>query len=138
MKLCNCVSLPSRQFFLCGVRLAFGIWLLYVGRTKWFAFGPENFVAMINTEFDKTWSPHALNTLLAWLIIIAEPVLGLLLLSGKCPRNVWTLTALLMFMLVIGQTILMKPDVINNWQYFLLALACAAWSGPPEDCQPTA
>ena len=42
----------------------------------------------------------------------------------------WSLTALLMFLLTIGQTILMKPDVIANWQYTVLVLACAALSGP--------
>ncbi len=88
------------------------------------------FVGMITGEFDKTWSPHALNVFLAWLIMIAEPVLAVLILSGKKARCVWTLTALLMFLLTIGQTILMKPDVIANWQYLVLVLVCAALSDP--------
>ena len=42
----------------------------------------------------------------------------------------WTLTSLLMFLLTIGQTILMKPDVIDNWQFLILVLVCAALSDP--------
>ena len=94
--------------------------------------GPGMFVSSITAEFDKTWSPHILNVLLAWLIMIAEPVLAVLILSGKKARKVWTLTSLLMFLLTFGQTILMKPDVIANWQYLVLALLCAALSDPDE------
>ena len=71
-----------------------------------------------------------MNVLLAWLIMIAEPGLAVLILSGRKPRMVWTLTSLLMFLLAIGQTILMKPDVVANWQYLVLALMCAALSDP--------
>jgi len=85
---------------------------------------------LIASEFDKTWSPHILNVVLAWLILIAEPVLALLILSGKKARLVWTLTSLFMFMLTFGQSILMKPDVIANWQYLVLTLVCAALSDP--------
>ncbi len=67
-------------------------------------------------------------------IMIAEPVLALLILSGKKPRSVWTLTTLLMFLLTMGQTLLMKPDVIANWQYLVLTLVCAALSDPEECC----
>ncbi|KAF0220169.1 MAG: hypothetical protein FD174_1408 [Geobacteraceae bacterium] len=42
------------------------------------------------------------------------------------------LTALLLFLLTMGQTILMKPDVIANWQYLVLTLACAALSAPEK------
>ena len=42
----------------------------------------------------------------------------------------WTLTSLFMFLLTIGQAILMKPDVIANWQYQALVLLCAAISDP--------
>ena len=35
-----------------------------------------------------------------------------------------------MFLLTIGQTILMKPDVIGNWQFLVLVLLCAALSDP--------
>jgi len=71
-----------------------------------------------------------LNVVLAWLILVAEPVLAALILSGLRARLVWTLTALLMFMLTLGQTILLKPEVIANWQYLVLTLACAALSDP--------
>lgn len=120
----------TRRFFLFGVRLFFGLWLLYAGLSKWIFMGPDTFVGYIAAHFDKTWSPHILNVFLAWLILIAEPVLALLILSGKKARTVWTLTSLFMFLLTIGQTILMKPDVIANWQYLVLVLVCAALSDP--------
>ena len=126
----KCLNDGSRRFFLCGMRFFFGLWLLYVGLMKWVFIKPPAFVGMITTEFDKTWSPHLLNVLLAWLILIAEPVLALFILSGIKPRLAWTLTTLLMFMLTLGQTILMKLDVIANWQYLVLALICAALSEP--------
>jgi len=119
-----------RRFFLFGMRLFFGAWLLYVGLSKWILIGPGAFVGHIASEFDKTWSPHLLNVSLAWLIIVAEPVLAILILSGRKARMVWTLTSLLMFLLTIGQTILMKPDVIANWQFTVLALLCAALCDP--------
>jgi uncharacterized membrane protein YphA (DoxX/SURF4 family) len=126
----KCCELDSREFFLFGMRIFFGIWFLYVGLAKWFIFGADGFVNFITTEFDKTWSPHQLNVALAWLIIIAEPLLAILILIGKKQRAVWMLTAMLMFLLTIGQTILMKPDVAANWQYLVLALVCAALSKP--------
>ncbi len=97
---------------------------------KWILVGPLTFVGVIATEFDKTWSPHFLNVMLAWLIMIAEPVVALLILSGQRPQMMWTLAALLMFLLTCGQTILMKPDVIANWEYLVLVLVCAALSDP--------
>ena len=126
----KCLSYDTRRFFLFGMRIFFGVWLLYAGVVKWLFMGPGTFVGFITAEFDKTWSPHVLNVLLAWLIMTAEPVLAVLILSGKKARAVWTLTALLMFLLTIGQTILMKPDVIANWQYLVLTLLCAALSDP--------
>jgi hypothetical protein len=107
----------TRRFFLFGVRLFFGSWLLYAGLSKWIFMGPGMFVGYIAAQFDKTWSPHILNVSLAWLIMVAEPVLAVLILSG-------------MFLLTMGQTILMKPDVIANWQYLVLVLLCAALSAP--------
>lgn len=115
------------------MRIFFGLWLLYVGLVKWVAIGAPNFVGFITADFDKTWSPHNLNVILAWVILVAEPLLGLLILAGKHPRKIWMLTSFLMFLLVIGQTILMKPDVIANWQYLVLTLVCAALS-EPEEC----
>ena len=120
----------TRRFFLFGIRLFFGSWLLYIGLSKWIFMGPGMFVGYITAQFDKTWSPHILNLLLAWLIMIAEPVLAVLILSGKKARIVWTLTSMFMFLLAIGQTILMKPDVIATWQYLVLVLLCAALSDP--------
>lgn len=120
----------ARGFFLFGIRFLFGAWLLYVGLSKWIFMGPAVFGGYITGQFDKTWSPHALNVLLAWVIMAAEPILAFLILSGREPRKVWTMTTLLMFMLAVGQTILMKPDVIVNWQFTVLALACAALSDP--------
>jgi uncharacterized membrane protein YphA (DoxX/SURF4 family) len=128
----ECFSYDARRFFLCGMRLFFGAWLLYVGLYKWVAMGPEVFVGYITAEFDKTWSPHLLNVLLAWLILVAEPVLAALILSGRKARLGWTLTALLMFMLTLGQTILLKPEVFANWQYLVLTLACAALGDPEK------
>lgn len=126
----KCLNEDGRKFFLCGMRFFFGVWFLYVGLVKWISIGPGTFVGYITADFDKTWSPHMLNVLLAWLIIIAEPVLAVLILSGKKARTVWTLTSLFMFMLTLGQTILMKPDVNANWQYLVLTLVCAALSDP--------
>jgi len=120
----------TRRFFLFGIRLFFGAWLLYVGLSKWVFMGPGVFVGYIAAQFDKTWSPHMLNVSLAWLILVAEPVLAILILSGRKAREVWMLAALLMFLLTIGQTILMKPDVIANWQFLVLVLLCAALSDP--------
>jgi len=120
----------TRRFFLFGIRLFFGSWLLYIGLSKWIFMGPGMFVGYITAQFDKTWSPHILNVFLAWLIMIAEPVLGVLILSGMKARIVWTLASMFMFLLAIGQTILMKPDVIANWQYLVLVLLCAALSDP--------
>ena len=126
----KCLHYDTRRFFLFGMRFFFGLWLLYAGLIKWVALGPSVFVGFITADFDKTWSPHVLNVLLAWLIMIAEPVLAALILGGKKARLVWALTALLMYLLTVGQTILMKPDVIANWQYLVLVLVCAALSDP--------
>jgi len=126
------LRLEAKAFFVFAMRWFFGLWLLYVGLVKWITIGPMPFTGMIATQFDKTWSPHALNIVLAWVIIVAEPVLASLVLWGRKPRLVWTLVAVLMFMLAMGQTILMKPDVIVNWQYTVLALACAALSEPDK------
>jgi len=120
----------ARRFFLFGMRLFFGLWLLYAGLSKWIFMGPAIFVGHITAQFDKTWSPHILNVLLAWLIMVTEPVLAVLILSGRKARKAWALASLFMFLLVVGQTILMKPDVIANWQYLVLVLACAALSDP--------
>ena len=120
----------GRRFFLFGMRFFFGLWLLYVGLAKWLQMGPGTFLGFITSEFDKTWSPHALNAFLAWVILAAEPALAAFILSGRKARLAWTLTTLFMFMLTIGQTVLMKPDVIANWEFLVLALATAALTEP--------
>ena len=130
----ECCNYDTRRFFLFGMRFFFGLWLLYAGLSKWIFLGPDTFVGYITSQFDNTWSPHVLNVVLAWIIIIAEPVLAILILSGRKPRQVWMMTTLLMFLLTIGQTILMKPEVIANWQYLVLTLFCAALSDADESC----
>lgn len=122
----------SRRYFLLGARVFFGIWLLYAGLAKWIFMGPEQFVGFIESAFAATWSPPILNTALAWLIIVAEPVLALWILVGIKARSAWTCTALLMFLLTMGQSMLQKETVAFNWMYLLLALGCAALSDPEE------
>jgi len=124
------LSLESKAFWLLGMRIFFGIWLLYAGLYKWVAIGPTTFVGYITSEFDNTWSPHFLNVILSWVILIAEIVLPLWILSGNLPRLAWSMAALFMFILAIGQSILMKPEVYANWFYLVLTLACAALSEP--------
>ncbi len=125
----DCFTYDARRFFLFGMRFFFGTWLLYAGITKWVFMGPNVFVGFITADFDKTWSPHVLNVALAWLIMSAEPVLALWILVGKNARAAWSCISLLMFLLTCGQTILMKPQVIDNWHFVVLTLVCAALSG---------
>lgn len=134
----NFLKLDSGKYFLFCVRIFFGIWLLWAGLFKWIAIGPGTFVGYITTEFDPTWSPHFLNVFLSWVILITEPVLALLILSGKRQRLVWSLAALLMFMLTMGQTILMKPESYVNWLYLVLTIVCAALSDPEHIKSKTA
>lgn len=130
----ECMSLPDKEYFVRLISLFFGIWLFYVGVMKW-KMGADQFVGMITSQFDPTWSPHQLNVILAWIIMVAEPVLAALLILGKKPRMVWTLVALFMFMLTFGQTMLMQQEgIANTWQYLALACACAALSKPCEAC----
>lgn len=130
MSLSNVLKLGSRELFLLGARLSFGFWLLYLGIGKVLG-GPSNFIAYLLTTFEKTWAPPQLITGLGWVILAGEVLLGLALLSGKKSRCVWFLTAVLMFTLTFGQTMIQQwPSVANNWQYFFLALACAALSDP--------
>jgi uncharacterized membrane protein YphA (DoxX/SURF4 family) len=128
----TCKPCDPRRYFLFGARIYFGLWILYAGVVKWIQFGASGFVGFIAESFDKTWSPHALNVVLAWIILIAEPVSGIWLLTGRCQRRAWSLTSLLMFMLMFGQTLLMKPEVTDNWHYVVFALVCAALSDDPH------
>ena len=134
----NCFKYDTRHCFLLGMRIYFGLWLVYMGFAKWVLMGSAAFVGYITTQFDPTWSPHVLNVGLAWVILVAEPLLGLLLLLGKCQRCVWTLTSVLMFLLMMGITILMKPTVNANWQFLVLTLVCAALCEPESKAPPAA
>ena len=123
-------SLPPQDFFLFGARLAFGSWLFFVGLLKWIN-GATGFIEHIEGAFSQTFLPAPSITLTAWLILFAEPLLGLALLIGYKPRAAWTLTALLMFMLLFGQTVLQNGDAISSiWHYLILAIVCAAFSQP--------
>ena len=121
-------EIKPATWFVQGARITFGTWLLYTGLWKWIS-GPTGFVAWIVSDFSKTWSPEILNTTLAWTILVAEPAFSLWILSGFKARLAWTATAALLFMLTFGKTL--QGDfatVANNWQYLILALACAALS----------
>ena len=74
--------------------------------------------------------PMAEATALVFASPLFVTILSAWLLVGKAPRLAWTFTTLLMFLLTIGQSILMKPDVNANWQYLILTLICAALSDP--------
>lgn len=126
----NVLALDARRFFLLGMRLFFGIWLGYAGLVKWVQFGPVPFVEMIADMFKETWSPRPMNVVLAWVILIAEPLFAVWILVGWKARLAWTMTALLMFMLVLGMSLLQKPEVSANWMYLLVTLVCAALSDP--------
>ena len=125
-KLCETLKLTGTDLFLFGARWAFGFWLLYVGATKWLG-GPAGFVGYISSSFAETWAPAILLTVLGWIIIVAEPVIGLWLMIGRAAKLAWLAAAKLMFILMFGQTMIQEyGTVANNWQYFFLCLACAA------------
>jgi len=120
----------ARRYFLLLMRVFFGLWLLFAGLNKWIPKGPAPFIEQTQTMFADAWPPRWLITILAWLIAISEVVLALLILSGWKPRLIWSLTAALMFMLMMGLSILMLPNAADNWQFIVLASVCAALSGP--------
>lgn len=125
---CSVCCKNPRELFVFGMRLAFGFWLGFVGINKWIG-GADVFVGYINTAFAETFLPSFLVNITAWIILVAEPLLGALLILGIAPTLVWLATAKLMFMLLFGQTILMQHAVVANiWFYLVLALACAALS----------
>jgi len=122
----------TREFFLFGLRLSFGFWILYVGLGKWLA-GPAGFIGYIVNQFNETWVPELLSSGLGWIIIIAEPLVGLWLLAGVKQRLAWVAASKLMFLLMFGKTILGDyATVANNWQYLVIAIAAAAWTKPEE------
>jgi uncharacterized membrane protein YphA (DoxX/SURF4 family) len=123
---CKIANMCGRELFLRGARLAFGFWLLFVGATKWIN-GASGFVGYISSTFAETWAPPAMVIVMAWGILVLEPLCGIWLLLTKNCRMSWLVTALLLFTLTFGQTMLGNYDVVaNNWQYFFLALGCAA------------
>jgi uncharacterized membrane protein YphA (DoxX/SURF4 family) len=130
---CKIANMCGRELFLRGARLAFGLWLFYVGAMKWisleggFLDGADSFVASIDATFRGTWVPRKMTLILAWVILVLEPLCGAWLVLAKNCRMSWLVTALLLFTLTFGQSILGNHDVVaNNWQYFFLALGCAA------------
>ncbi len=108
-------------------RLYFGIWLLYAGVTKWVMFGPEGFINYLISDFSKTWITPPLLHGTGWVIMIAEPLLGLWLLVGCAKRQAWVLTSLLLFMLTFGKTVQMDFAVVSaNWNYLFFTLVALA------------
>lgn len=126
-KICN---LKGKELFLFGMRVAFGLWLLYIGLMKWIS-GPFGFVDYLTNSFSATWAPAFLVVGLGWIILVLEPLVGLWLLSAKKQRLAWLASCDLMFLLMFGQTMLQEyATVANNWQYVVLTLACAALTDP--------
>ena len=129
---CCCSNMSPKQIFTCLVSLFFGGWLFYVGAVKWCPsiVGPLDFVGWIQSDFAKTWIPGFLVTLTAWIILIAEPLLGAMLIisRGKC-RLTWVLTAGLMFMLLLGKTVQQDhATVANIWQFLILCVVGACFA----------
>jgi uncharacterized membrane protein YphA (DoxX/SURF4 family) len=121
-----------RECFLVSLRVTFGVWLLFVGLSK-FLGGATGFVGYIEGEFAATWLPPIVTTVTAYLILVAEPVVGGWLLLGKKQRLAWLSAALLMFLLMFGKTILRDfATVANNWQYVVLCLVAAALTHSDE------
>jgi len=132
-KLCEMGSAECACYLF---RLFFGFWLAYVGLTKWVVFGTAGFHTWLAQEFAKTWVSGALLTFTGWIILIAEPLLGIWLILGIAKKAAWFLTACLLFMLVMGKTIQMDyPTVFCNWIYCLLALAAGACSSSCGGCK---
>lgn len=123
----RCSTDPKGQFVAL-ISVFFGLWLLYVGLMKWFVFGPGQFISMLEGSFAKTWVPPLLTRGLTIIILVAEPLLGLWLMSCKLRKLAWFFTSLLMFQLMLGQTILQEQTVFQNWGYCVLAVLCFALS----------
>lgn len=134
MLYCNNISkFDARQFFLFGARMTFGPWLFYVGLIKWIN-GPAAFIEAISSQFAAAWIPAILVTISAWIILIAEPLIGAWLVTGKFQRYAWISATKLMFLLLLGQTVLGNPQVIGNWQYVIFCLIAASFSCGTSDC----
>jgi hypothetical protein len=132
------LQMDPRNHFLFIFRLWFGVWLAFVGLMKWLG-GPAGFIGHIQEQFAATWVPGILVLIMAWGILIAEPLLGLWLITGKCQRLAWLATAKLMFLLLFGMTILKNYQTVSqNWIYCVFAIAAASLSDPccGEACCP--
>lgn len=122
------LEMESKELMLFSLRWTFGFWLLYLGLSKWIM-GSQGFLGYIGKEFSETFLPPLLVQLTGWIIIIAEPLLAIMLLIGFKPRLTWLLTAKLLFILIMGKTILGDyPTVANNWIYLIMAIGAASFS----------
>ena len=118
----------SKELFLFSLRWSFGFWFLFIGLSKWFK-GADKFVGYITSEFSTTFLPEALVHFTGWIILILEPLLGLLLMIGFFPRATWLVTAKLLFILMLGKSILGDHQTVsNNWFYIVLALGAGSFS----------
>ena len=119
-------SLNAKDFFLLGARWSFGFWLLFTGLFKWIG-GAGNFISFIESSFSETFLPVQLITAAAWLIVVLEPICGLWLITGLKQRFAWLAAAKLIFLLIIGKTLLHDYETVaNNWQYLILCIACGS------------
>ena len=128
---CSIKNLSPKDFFLTLLGVTFGLWLMWVGLSKWIFFGPTGFLGYIQSDFAKTFLPPVLITFTGWVILIAEPLLGFLLLlsRGRC-RLCWLMTTALLFMLLIGKTITGDYQTISYiWHYLVLAIVAGAFAG---------
>lgn len=120
------LSGDARNCFSASLRYTFGGWLFFVGVSKLVG-GAPGFVGYVESEFAQTWLPAVVTTISGWVIVIGEPVIGGWLLLGKRQRLAWLCAALLMFLLMLGKTILRDfSTVADNWQYLFLCLIGAA------------
>lgn len=125
-------TMTSTKCSLTLFRWFFGFWIAYVGISKWLLFGPLAFQAHLSSEFASTWLPATLVSISGWIILVAEPLLGIWLLSGIAVRLAWIAGSLLMFLLTFGMTVKMDPGVSDNWFYLVLCLVGVFFA--PECC----
>lgn len=129
-------AMSASQLFVFGARLTFGPWLLFVGLMKWIN-GYSGFVGYLSNEFSTgaAWLPAPIVLLTTWIILFAEPLIGLWIITGISQRCAWLAATMLMFMLTLGQTMLTQyATVANNWQYLVLTLVCAGLSSNNSCC----
>jgi len=106
--------------------------LAYAGLYKLLVIGLPGFIGYMQTTFAKTWVPEALVSYSSYAIVAAEVLLCICLVVGVLPRIAWVLTAILMFGLLVGQTVLQDyNNVANIWQYLILCIVCASLNPCP-------